>query len=256
MVRAGIAVADSEKGAERQSLEDMMKRMTNRTAAASLMSLAMTLPAAMPAGAQNAAYGQSPDRPPAPPLSEYTVAPGTRFLVRLENEIRTRKFKENQKFKVKTLEPLAAGNGYVVLPGAEIRGHVSRIEPASVTGRARIWLTFDEIKTQHYGKLPIVADVVSVPGDHSVKQGPSKEGEIEARRSRGRDEIEAAAAGAAIGAATGAAAGRSGKGAGIGAAVGAAAGFLIASGMGHELDLPKGSKLELELERPLYLLNK
>jgi hypothetical protein len=46
---------------------------------------------------------------------------------------------------------------------------------------------------------------------------------------------------------------RGGKGAAIGAAVGAAAGFLVSSGMGRELDLPKGTKLELELTRPLYL---
>ena len=98
--------------------------------------------------------------------------------------------------------------------------------------------------------------MVGVPGDHSVKPGPSKEGEIEARTSKGREEVTAAAAGAAIGAVAGATAGRSGKAAGIGAAVGAAAGFLVASGMGHELNLPKGSKLELELARPLYLTNR
>jgi len=28
----------------------------------------------------------------------------------------------------------------------------------------------------------------------------------------------------------------------------------MASGRGHEIDLPKGAKLELELERALYLL--
>ncbi len=222
---------------------------------AGVLSATLALMAAIPAAAQNSSTVGPTDRSPAPSLANYAVAPGTRFLVRLEDEITTRKFKENKKFKAKTLEPLEAGNGYVVPPGAEIRGHVSRIEPASLTGRARIWLTFDELRTK-YGKLPIVADVVSVPGDHSVKSEPSKEGEIEARRSRGREELEAAAAGAAIGAATGAAAGRSGKSTGIGAAVGAAAGFLIASGMGHEVDLPKGAKLELELERPLYLLDK
>jgi hypothetical protein len=175
--------------------------------------------------------------------------------VRLEDDLNTRKTKENKKFKVKTLEPLETGNGMILPPGAEIKGHVSRIEPAGITGRARLWLTFDEIKTKH-GKVPIVADVVSVPGDHSVKPGPSKEGEIESRTSKGSDEVKAAAAGAAIGAVTGAAAGKSGKAAGIGAAVGAAAGFLVASGMGHDLNLPKGSKLELELARPLYLADK
>jgi hypothetical protein len=180
-----------------------------------------------------------------------TVPSGTRFLVRLEDELRTDKIKMNKKFKARTLEPLQTSDGTVLPPNAEIRGHVSRIEPAGITGRARLWLTFDDIKTRE-GRRPLVADVISVPGDHSVRQGESKEGEIESRTSKGRTEIEAAAAGAAIGAAAGAAA-HGGKGAGIGAAIGAAAGFLISSGMGQELDLPKGSKLELELTRPLYL---
>jgi hypothetical protein len=39
-----------------------------------------------------------------------------------------------------------------------------------------------------------------------------------------------------------------------GAAVGAIAAYLMESGRGHEIDLPKGAKLELELERALYLL--
>ncbi len=180
-----------------------------------------------------------------------TVPNGTRFLVRLEDELSTRKHKVNKKFKARTLEPLQTADGTILPPGADIRGHISRIEPAGLTGRARLWLTFDEIRAPA-GKLPLVAEVVSVPGDHSVRPGESKEGEIEARTSKGRRDVEAAAAGAAIGAVVGATA-KGGKGAGIGAAVGAATGFLISSGIGQELDLPKGTKLELELERPLYV---
>ena len=112
-----------------------------------------------------------------------TVPNGTRFLVRLEDELRTDKIKINKKFKARTLEPLQTLDGIVLPPNAEIRGHVSRIEPAGITGRARLWLTFDEIKTPA-GKRPLVADVISVPGDHSVRQGESKEGEIESRTSK------------------------------------------------------------------------
>jgi hypothetical protein len=39
-----------------------------------------------------------------------------------------------------------------------------------------------------------------------------------------------------------------------GAAAAAIAAYLMESGRGHEIDLPKGAKLELELERALYLL--
>jgi hypothetical protein len=39
-----------------------------------------------------------------------------------------------------------------------------------------------------------------------------------------------------------------------GAALAAFTAYLIESGRGHELELPKGVKLELELERALYLV--
>ena len=39
-----------------------------------------------------------------------------------------------------------------------------------------------------------------------------------------------------------------------GAVLGALTAYLVESGRGHELNLPKGAKLELELERTLYLL--
>jgi hypothetical protein len=156
------------------------------------------------------------------------VPNGTHFLVRLDDELNTGKHKVNKKFQAKTLDPLETPNGYVIAPGAKIRGHISRIEPAGLTGRARIWLTFDDIET-HHGRLPLVAEVSSVPGDFGVKPGESKEGEIEARTSKGTRDLEAAAAGAAIGATAGAKATHSGKGAATGAAAGGIAGFVASS---------------------------
>jgi hypothetical protein len=184
--------------------------------------------------------------------TSYPVVPnGTRFLIGLDEPVGTAKNKVNDKFKARTLEPLAADNGSVVAPGAEIRGHISRIEPAGLTGHARLWLTFDDIKTPA-GWRPVIATVISVPGDFSVKQEESKEGEIEGPSSNPHREAEAAAAGAALGATVGSKTGGA-KGAAMGAATGAAAGFLASSGVGQELDLVKGTKVEIELTRPLYV---
>ena len=186
------------------------------------------------------------------PIETYAVAPGTKFLVRLEDELGTKGTQENAKFKVKTLEPLEAGSGIYLPSGAEIHGHISHVEPAGVAGRAKLWLTFDEIHTR-FGDLPIVAEVVSVPGDHSVKSAPRKEGLIEGRSSTQEDAAQAAAAGAAIGAVKGVK-DKDKKEAAEGAALGALTAYLMESGRGHELNLPKGAKLELELERALYLV--
>lgn len=186
------------------------------------------------------------------PVEAYAVVPGTKFLVRLEEELDTGETRQNREFKVRTLEPLEAGSGIYLPAGAEIAGHVSRVQSAGITGRARIWLTFDDIHTR-FGKLPIVAEVVGVPGDHSVKAGTTQEGLIEGRTSTQEAAAEAAAAAAAIGAAKGVK-DKDKKEAAEGAAAAAIAAYLLESGRGHELDLPKGAKLEVELERALYLV--
>jgi hypothetical protein len=241
--------------------------MTRNAIAVAILGLALT--AAIAAAAQQDPQQDPPiisqDRPaytakPADgrravdlPIQTYAVTPGTKFLVRLEDELDTKGTRENSKFKVKTLEPLEAGSGIYLPPGAEIRGHVSRVESAGIAGRARIWLTFDEIRTR-FGPLPIVAEVTSIPGDHSVRTGgPHREGVIEGRTTTQQSAAEAAAAGAAIGAVKGVK-DRDKREVAEGAAAGAIAAYLMESGRGHELDLPKGAKLELELERALYLV--
>ncbi|HYL86965.1 MAG TPA: hypothetical protein VE263_22265 [Candidatus Angelobacter sp.] len=186
------------------------------------------------------------------PPETFAVTPGTKFLVRLEDDLGTKGTAENARFKVRTLEPLEAGSGIYLPSGAEIVGHVSHVEPAGVAGRAKLWLTFDEIHTK-FGDLPIVAEVVDVPGDHSIKPGPHKEGLIEGRSSTQQDAAQAAAAGAAIGAVKGIK-DKDKKEAAEAAALGALTAYLMESGRGHELNLLKGAKLELELERALYLL--
>jgi hypothetical protein len=186
------------------------------------------------------------------PEEAFAVVPGTRFLVTLETEMNTKELKRNQGFHVRTLEPLEAGRGIYLPSGAIIRGHISRVEPAGTTGKAKLWLTFDEIRTR-FGSLPIVAEVAGLPGDHSIKSGPVHEGVIEGRSSTQKDAAQAAAAGAAMGAFKGVK-DKNKKEAAEEAAMGALEAYLMEAGRGQELDLPKGAKLELELERALYLV--
>ncbi len=216
------------------------------------------LPALLPAQQQSQTNDNSSApaavQPPQDSQSDWQspqVPAGTKFLVGLLDELNTKTSKAHQQFTVKTLESLDTPDGRAIPAGTVIRGHVSRVEPGSSTGRARIWLTFDDIET-HAGWKPLVADVTEVPGEHSVKSGEIKEGEIQARTSPTDRNLQAAAAGAALGAAPGAAK-KDGKTAAIGAATGALTAFIVSSGLGQELDLAKGTKLELELERPLYL---
>jgi len=186
------------------------------------------------------------------PVETYAVVPGTRFLVSLEKNLNTKDVRRNEEFRVRTLEPLEAGQGNYLPAGAVIRGHISRVDAAGIAGRARIWLTFDEIRTR-FGSLPIVAEVASVPGDHNIRSGTLEDGVIEGRRSTQKDAAQAAAAGAALGALKGVR-DKNKKEAAESAALGALEAYLLETGRGQELDLPKGAKLELELARTLYLV--
>jgi hypothetical protein len=179
------------------------------------------------------------------------VSAGTRFIIGLQDNLNTKDAKAGDRFHARTLEPLATTNGALLSPGMEVHGHIDKVEAARKTGRARLWLTFDEIRTPQ-GWSPLVADLVDIPGMHSVKVDYDREGEIEARTSKHQEEAEAAAAGAFVGAAGGVAA-HNGKDAAMGAAAGAATAFMAASGLGQELTLSKDTKLEIILDRPLYV---
>lgn len=173
------------------------------------------------------------------------------FLVRLEQGLNTGTNRLHEKFEVSTIEPLVASNGYVVPVGTKITGHISRIEPGGLTGRARVWLSFDDVETSR-GTLPIVAEVSSVPGEYNVQTGESKEGEIAARTGKSTEVAEATAIAAAKGSAPGVTS-HNGKEAAMGAAVSGMAAFLASSGIGQEIDLAKGTKLDLVLDRPLFM---
>jgi len=208
--------------------------------------LALSLSNTLPAFAQNQTSSESA---PSPATNEVTA--GTRFLAGLGDAISTKENKNGDRIRLRTLEPLTTSDGTTLLTGAQIRGHIDKVMPAGKTGRARVWLTFDEILTPK-GWIPIVGVVSDVPGVHSVRVAYDREGAIETRSSKSQQEAEAAAAGAFVGAAPGVVA-HDAKGAALGAAAGAATAFMVTSGLGQELTLEKGTKLEVTLERPLFL---
>jgi hypothetical protein len=98
-----------------------------------------------------------------------------------------------------------------------------------------------------------VARVIGVMNEKDVRKKAGDEGEIHASGGRGKTAAIGAAVGAGIGAAVGASQ-AGGKGAAIGAGTGAGAGALIgAAAGGKDLVLEKGTRIELELERPLLV---
>jgi hypothetical protein len=203
-------------------------------------------------GAAIQAQAQSQDAAPqsqdAPPDA---AARGTRFLISLQTNISTKEDKVGKQFLARTLEPIATAEGATLPAGAQIRGHIDKIQPAGKVGRARLWLTFDEIHAPT-GWIPMVADLIDAPGVHSIRVLYDREGEIRATTTKQEDAVFAAAEAAFVGAEPGIAA-KNKQDAAMGAAISAATAFMITSGLGQELTLPQYMKLELVLERPLHL---
>jgi hypothetical protein len=179
----------------------------------------------------------------------YEVHAGTRFLVSLHDKLSTKDDKARKPFTARTLDEIVTADGTTLPAGAEVRGHIDKVLAAGKTGRAKLWLAFDDIRIRD-GWVPLVAQIIDTPGIHSIRVLYQHEGEIEATSSNHQTEAEAAAAGALAGGAVGMAA-HNNKDAAIGAAIGAATAFMVTSGIGQELTLPENTKLELILERPL-----
>src|SRR5258708_19934387 len=71
------------------------------------------------------------------PVEAYAVAPGTRVLVRLEDDLGTGDTKEGRRFSAQTLEPMLAGSGIYLPSGAKLAGHGARVQPAAGLGGAQ-----------------------------------------------------------------------------------------------------------------------
>jgi hypothetical protein len=179
-----------------------------------------------------------------------TAARGTRFLVALQTPISTKEDKAGKQVMARTLDPIPTSDGSVVAPGALVRGHIDKVQSAGKVGRARLWLTFDDIRTSS-GWTPLVADLIDAPGVHSIRVLYDHEGEIEAPTSKRDDEMLAMAEAAFVAAEPGLSK-KDKKDAAMGAAMGAATAFMATSGLGQDLKLEPNMKLELALERPLY----
>jgi hypothetical protein len=189
-----------------------MKHIVKLFAVSALFSFAVAIAPAF-AQEQNAGSDGS--------VAAKEVSSGTRFLISLDDALSSKDSKPGERFHARTLEPIIAADGTGLRQGAEIRGHVAKVEMAHKTGRAQMWLTLDEINTPD-GWLPVVAMVDDAPGVHSIRVDYNREGEIEVGSSKRNEALQAATA------------------------------YMVTSGLGQELTLDKGTKLELILERPLY----
>ena len=191
-------------------------------------------------------------RPEPEPSAEYVVSSGTHVLLRLTNSLNTKQCAAGDRVYMETAAPVYV-NGRLIIPvGSYVAGTITESHRAGrVKGKSGLNLRIDALT------LPngVARDFRSRIGNASESGRVGPEGEIEGAGSKGHDAgtvAQTTAAGAGIGSVIGAASGHAVRGLGIGSAAGAAAGLAsIFATRGGDVALPRGSTVELVLERDL-----
>lgn len=198
-----------------------------------------------------------PAPPPAPPEpsatgERITVPAGTKLLLILENGISTRTAKRGDSVYFQTSFPVTQDNRIVIPVGSYLRGEILEAKRAGrVKGRAELRLRLDTLILPNGYTIDLNASPSSADSGGGEKVDP--EGRIEGESGKGRDAGTVATT-TAQGAAVGAIASRTAKGAGIGGGIGAAAGLAaVLLTRGPEAELPRGSSIDVVLERSLTL---
>ena len=221
--------------------------------------LAYQTPAQTPEGAQPAPVETS-----APhtvdlvkkPADAIVLPAGTKLALVLTSAITSRSAKPGDPVYFETIYPVIQANKIIVPAGSYVQGQVSEAKRAGrVRGRAELLVRI----TQLVFPNGYVASLIGVPSGAGTggNETLEKEGVLKGDTDRLNDAgtvVRTTALGAGIGSAAGVAAGNVARGAGIGLGAGAAAGLLaVLLSRGPEIDLERGTTVDVQLERPLYL---
>ena len=179
------------------------------------------------------------------------VPSGTRLPLILHNAVTTRNAKPGDPVYLETLFPVVIDNRILIPAGSYVQGEIQQAKrPGRAKGTGEIRLRLDSMI------LPngYTVDFNAIPTNAGTGGGEStdKEGKIHGDTDKADDAgtvLKTTGAGAGIGAIAGSA-----KGAGIGAGVGAAAGLgAVLLTRGPELELPRGTTVDVVLDRNVYL---
>jgi type IV secretion system protein VirB10 len=220
------------------------------------------------AAAQQPATQQSPPAPaaqkaePAQPEGSGTTAPprpakivvpeGTKLPLVLHNSVTTRNAKPGDAIYLETLFPITQDNHIIIPAGSYVQGEIleaKRTGKVKGVGELRVRLNTMILPNGYTVSFNAVPTNAGTGGNESVEEEDKVKGDSDKAGDVGTV-VKTTGAGAGIGAI----AGRSAKGAGIGAGAGAAVGLAtVLLTRGPELELPRGTTLDVVLDRPLYL---
>jgi hypothetical protein len=218
------------------------------------ISAALTTAAAQePPGPQNDA--PPPVQPaPAPrqlPYEKITVPSGTRLGVVLQNGISTRSAKPGDSVYLQTSFPITQNNRIIIPVGSYLRGELTESKrPGRVKGRGEFRMRLNTLIFPNGYTVDLNAAPRSA--DSGGKETMDSEGKVTGGGGKGKD-VGTVAGTTVTGAGIGAIAAGA-KGAGIGAGIGGVAGLAaVLMTRGPEAELPRGSTLDIVLEREITL---
>lgn len=180
-----------------------------------------------------------------------TVPAGTRVAVILENGISTRNAKAGDSVYLRTSFPITQNNRVVIPVGSYVRGELlDSKRPGRIKGRGEFRMRLNTLIFPNGYTVSLIG--APRTADSGGNETTDSEGKVTGGGGKGKDAATVAtttATGAGIGAIAGSA-----KGAGIGAGAGGLAGLAaVLLTRGPEAQLPRGSTLDIVLERDLSL---
>lgn len=176
---------------------------------------------------------------------------GTRLLLKLDDLLTTKMNQRGDLFTAVTTRDFFVGNNLAIPEGTLLQGSVGQVQrPGRVSGRAELTLRFDRLKFKDGSEVPVSATLTGVGEDRG--QVVNQEGTYQEGGTEGKD-AAVVAGGAGTGTVIGAIAG-GGKGAGLGAVIGGLVGLAgVLSTRGEDIELTKGTLLEIMLDQDLKL---
>jgi hypothetical protein len=195
----------------------------------------------------------------APAKKTYTVPAGTKVLLELRSAVNTKSAKPGDGVYLNSCFPVVVGNRVMIPPGAYVQGVVDRVARGGrIKGQAQLDMHFTSIIFPNGSVVEIPGVIDSLPGakDQTVKN--DDEGTIQQNGDKGRNAAETAKialpSGAGIGTIGGASTGHPIEGGLAGLAAGAATvGIVSLFTRNADVDIPRGTQVEMVLQRPLIL---
>ena len=178
---------------------------------------------------------------------------GTQIPLVLQNTVNTRNSRAGDQVYFETVYPIIHEGRIVIPVGSYVRGTLTRVKrPGRIKGRGEVHARFDELTLPNGYTVNLAASLANA-GTQGNEEVDRTEGGVKGEASKGDDArtvIFTTGAGAGLG---GMATGRR-SGAGTGAAIGAAAGLAtVLLTRGKDLVLPRGTTIDISLDRPLPL---